>query len=352
MGKPAARLADNTAHGGLITGPGVPTVMIGKKPAATLGDMHTCPMATPATPPIPHVGGPIILGSTGVFIGKKPAARMGDMAVCVGPPSTIILGAVNVLIGEVGSGSSASSANKASKAKGAQITGPKKVKALEPEDFSDTSDKSPFIDVIFKDGAGKIINGLLYQILGPSNEEIIGSSTIAGQANHVGLAKDGQFSMDLGAVANCKWSATESKPGEKLTLEADIDIEESSSTLLLQIHNFNNEGSQLVHSEDVSISGKKLKHNWTIPTEGMALQKLQFSISRGNLMGVSNYLEIHDFAEINLKTEDGNPITDLEYYMYFADGSIRNGKLDKDGHAVEENVPPGEYSVKFIKAES
>lgn len=34
-GKPAARLTDMTAHGGTITGPGVPTVLIGKMPAAT-----------------------------------------------------------------------------------------------------------------------------------------------------------------------------------------------------------------------------------------------------------------------------------------------------------------------------
>jgi uncharacterized Zn-binding protein involved in type VI secretion len=69
-------------------------------PAARLTDMHVCPMQTPGTPPIPHVGGPIlgpgvptvligklpaavvgdscILGSTKVMIGKKPAARVGD----------------------------------------------------------------------------------------------------------------------------------------------------------------------------------------------------------------------------------------------------------------------------------
>ncbi|UJF17654.1 type VI secretion protein, partial [Vibrio sp. SS-MA-C1-2] len=28
--------------------------------AARLTDMHTCPMQTPGTPPIPHVGGPIV----------------------------------------------------------------------------------------------------------------------------------------------------------------------------------------------------------------------------------------------------------------------------------------------------
>jgi uncharacterized Zn-binding protein involved in type VI secretion len=104
MGKPAARLGDSTCHGGVITGPGCPTVLIGSMPAATMGDMHVCPMVTPGTPPIPHVGGPITLGSTGVFIGGKPAARMGDMAVCVGPPSTIILGCMTVLIGEAGAG--------------------------------------------------------------------------------------------------------------------------------------------------------------------------------------------------------------------------------------------------------
>ena len=104
MGKPAARVGDSTAHGGVISGPGCPTVLIGGMPAATMGDMHVCSMVTPGTPPIPHVGGPITLGSTGVFIGGKPAARMGDIAVCVGPPSSIILGCMTVLIGEAGGG--------------------------------------------------------------------------------------------------------------------------------------------------------------------------------------------------------------------------------------------------------
>jgi uncharacterized Zn-binding protein involved in type VI secretion len=104
MGKPAARLTDTTAHGGLITSPGCPTVLIGKMPAARLTDMHMCPMVTPATPPIPHVGGPIVgPGCPTVLIGKMPAATMGDMAVCVGPPSTILMGCITVLIGPAGS---------------------------------------------------------------------------------------------------------------------------------------------------------------------------------------------------------------------------------------------------------
>lgn len=70
------------------------------KPAARIGDMHVCPMVTPGTPPIPHVGGPVTgPGCPTVLIGGMPAAVMGDMCVCTGPPDTIVLGSVGVFIG-------------------------------------------------------------------------------------------------------------------------------------------------------------------------------------------------------------------------------------------------------------
>jgi uncharacterized Zn-binding protein involved in type VI secretion len=67
------------------------------KPAARVGDMHTCPMTTGTTP---HVGGPILpAGCPTVLIGGRPAARVGDMATCVGPPDTIVMGSTSVFIG-------------------------------------------------------------------------------------------------------------------------------------------------------------------------------------------------------------------------------------------------------------
>ena len=56
MGRPAARMGDPTAHGGVIV-VGFPTVLIGGQPAARVSDMHTCPMVTGI---VPHVGGPIL----------------------------------------------------------------------------------------------------------------------------------------------------------------------------------------------------------------------------------------------------------------------------------------------------
>jgi len=93
---PAARLTDNhvcpmvtvlVPHvGGPIVGPGIPTVMIEKMPAAVMGDNCVC------------VGPPDVIakGSATVMIGGKPAARLGDSTVHGG---SIVLGAMTVMIG-------------------------------------------------------------------------------------------------------------------------------------------------------------------------------------------------------------------------------------------------------------
>lgn len=90
---PAARVTDPTGHPGIITGPGVPTVLIGNLPAAVMGDTHTCTMPPTAGP---HPPTPIVIGSATVLIGGRPAARMGDTSGCGAP---IIMGCPTVLIG-------------------------------------------------------------------------------------------------------------------------------------------------------------------------------------------------------------------------------------------------------------
>jgi uncharacterized Zn-binding protein involved in type VI secretion len=90
---PAARITDPSGHPGMITGPGVPNVLIGGLPAAVLGDLHTCAM-----PPLagPHPPSPLIKGSVTVLIGGRPAVRLGDMSGCGAP---IVMGHPTVLIG-------------------------------------------------------------------------------------------------------------------------------------------------------------------------------------------------------------------------------------------------------------
>ena len=95
---PAARMGDTTSHGTpLAPGPGCPTVLIGGMPAwRAAADFHACPLVTGV---VPHVGGVVAMGSATVLIGGLPAARVGDMIVESGPPNSIAVGEMTVMIG-------------------------------------------------------------------------------------------------------------------------------------------------------------------------------------------------------------------------------------------------------------
>jgi uncharacterized Zn-binding protein involved in type VI secretion len=65
--------------------------------AARVGDPHVCPVSVLPAPP--HVGGPIIPpGVPTVLIGNKPAATVGDQCVCTGPMDAIMKGSGTVFI--------------------------------------------------------------------------------------------------------------------------------------------------------------------------------------------------------------------------------------------------------------
>jgi uncharacterized Zn-binding protein involved in type VI secretion len=67
--------------------------------ARTTVDTTQCSQVTPGTPPVPHVGGVITgPGAPTVEIGHLPAALEGDTAVCIGPEDKLGPGASTVLI--------------------------------------------------------------------------------------------------------------------------------------------------------------------------------------------------------------------------------------------------------------
>lgn len=102
----AARTGDPTNHGGVIATPppgaaaAVARVLIGGRPAAVVGSLHTCPMPPhaalgPANVVVPH---PVAVAAGTVLIGGLPAARARDQIAC---GAMVLTGAPNVLIGGV-----------------------------------------------------------------------------------------------------------------------------------------------------------------------------------------------------------------------------------------------------------
>ena len=58
-------------------------------PAARITDMHTCPMVTPGMPPIPHVGGPVVMGSPNVITGNLPQIGTATGSGTVAPSGAL-----------------------------------------------------------------------------------------------------------------------------------------------------------------------------------------------------------------------------------------------------------------------
>lgn len=86
----AARVGDPTGHPGVIGPSGVASVLIGGRPAATVGTGHTCSSMHPPSTVVPP-------GCATVLIGGQPAARVGDYAGC---GAAIVDGCSSVQIGE------------------------------------------------------------------------------------------------------------------------------------------------------------------------------------------------------------------------------------------------------------
>lgn len=193
------------------------------KPAARLTDFHMCPMATPGTPPIPHVGGPIIsAGVPTVLIGGMPAATVGDMCMCTASPPDVILpngsmvliggkpaarmgdmtshggqimmGCMTVLIGETGSGgggggAGAGGAGMSAGAKAAsniENSNSLKKSAENGDDLAERKDTKDYTaQFTLLDEAEKGVKDMKYEIETPDGETHKGKTDASGKTDPI-----------------------------------------------------------------------------------------------------------------------------------------------------------------------
>lgn len=358
MGKPAARIGDMTAHGGAIT-VGCPTVLIGGMPAARVGDMHVCPMLNPGVPPPPHVGGPVTLGSPLVLIGGMPAARMGDMATCAGPPDTIAAGCPTVLIGEAGGSGGGGGGGAAAAAK----AGAHSALAGEP---GPEAEGPHWIEYQFVDSAGNPVTGVQYEFAGLDGKpEKIKPLTKDGVVKKGGLPESGNCSVKLLCVSNAQWSKDGARVGDVVKLSADVEGYEDGTPAVFEIWERDNKGADdLITKIDAKVKGNKVEAEWTYEyleddeadegdeKKGYSAPEYYFIAKVKDSKTRSGLLEFQDWIEIELKDQDDNPIGGEDYALYLSTGEIRKGKLDKNGYAKEEKVPPGPYSLEFPNVEA
>ena len=353
----AARMGDSCAHGGTIV-IGCPTVLIGNMMAARVGDMHVCPMVTPGTPPIPHVGGPILPpGSPTVLIGGMPAARMGDMAVCVGPPDSIVMGCMTVMIGMAGSGSGsgggAGSSGAASANAGAATALSDNVEATTKEEH--------WIEFAMVDKAGNSVTGVHYKLTDTDNKESLGVIKSDGKIKRDGI-KQGQCKVVLVDLFGAEWSKEKAKVGFKVKLKVkSIGIENGEKVEFNIFVKDINYSDHLLTKLEANINSDKAEIEWELKVDE-ALIKITdhketigrysqpffyFDAYCNEMVAKSGILYYEDYAELVFKDEEGNVLANKEYKVFLPTGEIKEGKLDSSGKTKIEKLPPGKFKISF-----
>ena len=375
MGKPAARLTDTAMTcndpadlpSGVVVAAG--TVMINNLPAAKKGDqivgvdIHIIMIPTPGGPvptPLPHPFVGIIDNavSTSVKIMGQPAAMQNSMAsntpahIPQGgpfqkPPTNkgkIMMGSPNVMIGNGGGGGGG--------AGGSGGLQKAKAKAAQAKD-----DEGHFLDVTFVDKGGKPIMGAGYTVKTPDDQQIDG--TLVGQVKRKGLS-EGNCEIRLRAIVDARWSDAGANVGDKVKLVVKTAGMEDGEKVTLQIFvkdaNFADRQYETIEAE---IQGDKVEHEWELKIDDKLLEHqddkdgqgrysvpyFYFVALVGGLKQKSGLLKYQDWVELRIEDNEGQPLKNKKYRLHFPNGEVREGTLDSQGHAKEEDVPAGRARV-------
>ena len=381
MGKPAARMGDTakTCNDptdlpvGTVIAAG--TVLINGMPAAKQGDkivgvdIHIIMIPSPGGPvptPLPHPYNGMIndgLSSTVKIMGM-PAAIVGSKSTNLpphipqggpfqSPPSNqgeIIMGSPNVLIGNGGGGGGGGTGGGG-------------------ESDADTAQAETqamhTLDVKVVDKGNKPITGIGYSVKTPDDKKSEG--VVVGEVKKT-VAQEGDCEIELKAVTSAKWSAAEARVGDKVKLQAETAGcgSDAAAAFTVYLKDLNRADVAVTTFEGVKLQGDKAEVEWeyeypeseqSVVDEKKSDKPLKYSkpvyyfiVKVENVEARSPMLAFKDFIEIELKDKEGKPVKDEAYEVFLSNGEVRRGKLDANGCARVEDVPPGDFSVKYPDA--
>ena len=163
-------------------------------------------------------------------------------------------------------------------------------------------------------------------------------------------------------ITNAQWSAQEARRGDILELTADVEgaIDGIEATIEIYEHDEDEAHDFITRISPVMVENNRLETQWAyeyhddvdeIPTDwdetGYSPPEYFFKVIIRGSNAQSGLLEFKDYIDINLVNDDGESIPDEDYIIHLPDGSERRGTVDSEGHAREEDIPPGDYIILF-----
>jgi hypothetical protein len=185
---------------------------------------------------------------------------------------------------------------------------------------------------------------------------------LSGESNHIPVVAPIR-------VTNMKWSAKQARRGDLLTLSADVGGVRDDTEALITIYEYDRDG---IHDKIVQlpayITNQRLQVDWEyeynedtdeIPTEDELREYgrsynppeyffvIEIEGSRFGQNQESQLLTFRDWIEVELKNHKDELVANAEYTLKLPDGSQKQGRLDGNGRARIEDVPPGSFRIIF-----
>lgn len=166
-------------------------------------------------------------------------------------------------------------------------------------------------------------------------------------------------------ITNAKWSQTEARRGDIVKLTADTKGIPDDTEVIISIYEHDqDEAHDFITKLPVRVKANKIETEWEfeyhedvddIPTDE-EMKKAGKSYNHPEYFFVarcygaeakSGLLRFKDWIEIELYYDDGIPIANEKYIIYYADGAMSKGKLNEHGFALIEDIPPGRVIVEY-----
>jgi hypothetical protein len=171
-------------------------------------------------------------------------------------------------------------------------------------------------------------------------------------------------------VFNLKWSAKEARRGDILTLSADVNGLRDKEEVTVIIYEYDRDGTHdKIIELPATVMNKRIQLQWEYEyhedTDEIATQEELDKYGKtynppeyfftvkvedtefGKQEQESGLLEFKDWIEIELVDDNGKPMPNEKYVLHLPDGNKRQGILDVNGFAKEENIPPGKVDIEF-----
>ncbi len=214
-----------------------------------------------------------------------------------------------------------------------------------------------YLDVTIQDKEKLPVTGYRYTLKSPDG--ITNAGHLGGQIKKNSVAQ-GNYELKLFGIVNAQWSKQEAKVGETVTIKVEtVGIENNTNASLQVFIKDSNYTDYLLKTFETTVNSDKIEQDYTLKVDekllGICDQKstkkrysqpfFYYKVNIGDLTEQSNLLLYKDYADIQVKDDDGKVIKDKKVKVYLPTGEIKEEKIDNKGKLKIKNIPPG--NIKF-----